>query len=171
MFILFEIHWDPCPRIFDTYYSIYRHCVNTKKVLLQNSSHTVQKSSSRWFVWSPPFEKSRLTIPSRDFPPYFSPPSVFDKCLAHVSVIFSKLHRSCPFFYTKTPTVQKLGGEESELGTGTIHLRRQRIFTIFSPTPLRQQFFTTIRRQIWPTLKNANVLNGWSQTWIETRER
>ena len=26
MFILFEIHWDPCPRIFDTYYSIYRHC-------------------------------------------------------------------------------------------------------------------------------------------------
>ena len=27
MFIFFEIHWDPCTRIFDTYYSMYRHCV------------------------------------------------------------------------------------------------------------------------------------------------
>ena len=25
-FILYEIHWDPCPRIFGTYYFIYRHC-------------------------------------------------------------------------------------------------------------------------------------------------
>ena len=27
VFVLYEIHWDPCLRIFDTYYSIYRHCV------------------------------------------------------------------------------------------------------------------------------------------------
>ena len=26
IFILCEIHWDPCPRIFDTYYSMYRPC-------------------------------------------------------------------------------------------------------------------------------------------------
>jgi hypothetical protein len=25
IFILYEIHWDPCPRIFGTYYSTYRH--------------------------------------------------------------------------------------------------------------------------------------------------
>ena len=37
-------------------------------------------------------------------------------------------------------------------------------------TPLRRQFFTTIRRQIWsiltpPPLRNADVLNGWFLNW------
>jgi hypothetical protein len=28
--ILYEIHWDPCPRIFGTYYFIYRQCVHNQ---------------------------------------------------------------------------------------------------------------------------------------------
>ena len=49
-------------------------------------------------------------------------------------------------------------------------------FSLFStPTPLRYQFFTSIRRQIWPIfdpspLQIADVLNGWSlssfASWI-----
>ena len=41
-----------------------------------------------------------------------------------------------------------------------------------TPTPSRRQFFTTIRRQIWPIfdpslpLKNADVLNGWSLSYL-----
>ena len=37
IFILCEIYWDPCPRIFHTWYTIYRNCkVSHKYPLLSN---------------------------------------------------------------------------------------------------------------------------------------
>ena len=43
-------------------------------------------------------------------------------------------------------------------------------FCSLPPSPW--QFFTIIRQQIWPIfdpspLKNADILNGWSQSWVE----
>ena len=41
---------------------------------------------------------------------------------------------------------------------GTIHLRRQQIFTISDPYPPPSAIFTTIRRQIWLIGKLLTVL-------------
>ena len=49
------------------------------------------------------------------------------------------------------------------------HLRRRQIFTILTPTPSRQQFFTTIQAN--SPLEHADLLNGWSQRSCQIRNK